>query len=63
MGADSHITPREIIRDFIELLDILFQNPKRNVAELMGSADFSYAKTPLEEQAADRLGEYAEFEL
>lgn len=63
VGADSHITPREIIRDFIELLDILFQNPKRNVAELMGSADFSYAKTPLEEQAADRLGEYAEFEL
>lgn len=63
VGADSHITPREIIRDFIELLDILFQNPKHNVAELMGSADFSYAKTPLEEQAADRLGEYAEFEL
>ncbi|MCC8060550.1 MAG: ATP-binding protein [Clostridiales bacterium] len=63
VGADSHITPREIIRDFIELLDILFQSPKRNVAELMGSADFSYAKTPLEEQAADRLGEYAEFEL
>ncbi|MCC8129847.1 MAG: ATP-binding protein [Clostridiales bacterium] len=63
VGADSHITPREIIRDFIELLDILYQNPGLDVAELMGSADFSYAKTPLEEQAADSLGEYAEFEL
>ncbi|MCC8139462.1 MAG: ATP-binding protein [Lachnospiraceae bacterium] len=63
VGADSHITPREIIRDFIELLDILYQNPKLKVAELMGSENFSYAKTPLEEQAADELGEYAEFTL
>ncbi|MCD8248460.1 MAG: ATP-binding protein, partial [Lachnospiraceae bacterium] len=63
MGADSHITPREIIRDFIELLDILYQNPRLKVAELMGSENFSYAKTPLEEQAAAELGEYAEFTL
>jgi len=63
VGADSHITPREIIRDFIELLDILYQNPAMSVAELMGSERFSYAKTPLEEQAAGNLGEYAEFEL
>ncbi|MCD8368789.1 MAG: ATP-binding protein [Clostridiales bacterium] len=63
VGANSHITPREIIRDFIELLDILFQNPRLDVASLMNSEDFSYAQTPLEEQAADHLGEYAEFTL
>ncbi|MCD8329164.1 MAG: ATP-binding protein, partial [Lachnospiraceae bacterium] len=63
VGADSHITPREIIRDFIELLDILFQNPALRVTELMNSEEFSYAKTPLEEQAADTLGDYAEFTL
>ncbi|MCD8054344.1 MAG: ATP-binding protein [Lachnospiraceae bacterium] len=63
VGADSHITPREIIRDFIELLDILFQNPALQVTELMNSEEFSYAKTPLEEQAADNLGDYAEFTL
>ncbi|MCD8077319.1 MAG: ATP-binding protein [Lachnospiraceae bacterium] len=63
VGADSHITPREIIRDFIELLDILFQNPALRVTELMNSEEFSYAKTPLEEQAADNLGDYAEFTL
>ncbi len=28
VGADSHLTPREVIRDFIELLDILYQNPE-----------------------------------
>ena len=27
VGADINITPREVIRDFIELLDLLFQNP------------------------------------
>ncbi len=63
VGANSHITPREIIRDFIELLDILFQNPRLDVASLMNSEDFSYAQTPLEEQATDHLGEYAEFTL
>ncbi len=63
VGADTHITPREIIRDFIELLDILYQNPGMGVAELMGSESFAYAKTPLEEQAGADLGQYAEFEL
>lgn len=37
MGADTHLTPREVIRDFIELLDILCQNPAANVAELLQS--------------------------
>ena len=35
VGADTHLTPREVIRDFIELLDILGQNPDANVAELL----------------------------
>ena len=37
VGADTHLTPREVIRDFIELLDILCQNPNANVAELLQS--------------------------
>lgn len=37
VGADTHLTPREAIRDFIELLDILCQNPDANVAELLQS--------------------------
>lgn len=35
VGADSHITPREIIRDFIELLDILYQHPEKTAGELL----------------------------
>ena len=34
VGADSHLTPREVIRDFIELLDIMCQNPTVSAADL-----------------------------
>ena len=45
IGADTNITPREVIRDFIELLDILYQNPEIPVAELLRSEEFTYAKS------------------
>lgn len=35
VGADSHLTPREVIRDFIELLDIMYQNPDASISELL----------------------------
>ena len=35
MGSDSHLTPREVIRDFIELLDIACQNPDLDIATLL----------------------------
>lgn len=61
VGADSHITPREIIRDFIEVLDILYQNPNLKVSELLGSGNFQYAKNEVEsEETSER---FAEFEL
>ena len=41
VGADTHLTPREVIRDFIELLDILCQNPSASIAELLGSEQFA----------------------
>ncbi|WP_035779642.1 ATP-binding protein [Butyrivibrio sp. MC2013] len=50
IGADSHITPREVIRDFIELLDILYQHPGLDVEALLSSDEFSYAKDPLAQQ-------------
>ena len=61
IGADSHITPREVIRDFIEVLDIVFQNPEVNVRELLGGQDFAYAQSEVMEEASDGL--FAEFEL
>ena len=41
VGATSHVTPREIIRDFIELLDILWQDPNQRVDELLRSDEFA----------------------
>ncbi|WP_165076877.1 MULTISPECIES: ATP-binding protein [unclassified Desulfovibrio] len=61
IGADEHITPREIIRDFIEVLDILYQNPKTDVRELLGSDAFIFAKNAVEE--APTAEQFAEFEV
>ena len=43
IGAEKNITPREVIRDFIELLNILYQNPDISIAELLGDDSFSFA--------------------
>lgn len=61
IGADTHITPREVIRDFIELLDIVCQNPGIQVADLLQSEQFAYAKAPIDEQAAGES--FVEFEI
>lgn len=36
LGAEEYMTPRELIRDYITLLNILYQNPERTFEELMG---------------------------
>lgn len=63
IGANEHITPREVIRDFIELLDIAVQNPGSSVRSLLQSDAFSYAK-PEEEERKDAIdSQFAEFTL
>ena len=34
----------EVIRDFIELLDIVYQNPRLDIAAIMGSESFEFSK-------------------
>ena len=53
IGADQNITPREVIRDFIELLDLLYQNPKMRITELISSEEFSYARSEAVSDEAD----------
>lgn len=62
IGSDSHITPREVIRDFIELLDIIYQNPNINISEFISSDSISYSKPAIEENSAAE-DEFAEFEI
>lgn len=61
IGADTHITPREVIRDFIEVLDIIYQNPGMKVRTLLGSDRFTYAQNAVQEETTH--GDFAEFEL
>ncbi len=62
IGADSNITPREVIRDFIELMNIVYQNPAINAAELMSSEKFSFAKA-VPEGSENTDEEFAEFDV
>lgn len=61
IGADTKITPREVIRDFIELLNIVHQNPEVDINALLGSEEFSYAKAQIDEETLEK--EYEEFEI
>ena len=63
IGADTNITPREVIRDFIELLNIICQNPHLNMTELLQSEGFEYTKAIPEGSEKATEQEYAEFEL
>ena len=57
-GADEMITPREIIRDYVSLLDLLLQNPDVSCHAIMGekkeaSASSAEAKASSEASASD----------
>lgn len=61
IGADTNITPREVIRDFIEMLDIVWQNSGTTIEDLLNSDQFSYT-----EQTAvsdKKTNDYTEFTL
>ena len=61
IGAEANITPREVIRDFIELLDLAYQNPDASIGELLGSEEFQYAKS--EAVSDETTDDYAEFTI
>ncbi|MGI6205337.1 MAG: ATP-binding protein [Anaerovoracaceae bacterium] len=63
VGADSHITPREIIRDFIEMLDLLYQNPEETPEHLLESGAFVTASGGNSTGQEKEENEFAEFRL
>ena len=65
VGADTHLTPREVIRDFIELLDIVCQNPGADVDALLKTDAFSGAvSAPAVAAGAQDVDDaYAEFTI
>lgn len=61
VGANELLTPREVVRDFLSVLNLLRQNPDATFHEIIGSDTFR----PSVEQDpdVDSGGEYAEFTL
>lgn len=64
VGAESHLTPREVIRDFIELLDIAFQNPGTAIGDLLGDrGETGPATTPQPHGPTRDEADFAEFTI
>ena len=61
IGADQNITPREVIRDFIELLDLMYQHPDTELAKLLESDEFTYTKSEAVSDETD--AKFAEFKI
>jgi len=61
IGADQNITPREVIRDYIELLDLIYQNPDLTISQLLKSDEFSYTKSEAVSDQTDQ--KYFEFTI
>lgn len=64
LGAEALLTPGEIVRDFVSVLNILQQNPKMTLSQLLQGGNFQPTATkPTVSQSAsaDEDGEYAEF--
>ena len=65
VGAQTHLTPREVIRDFIELLDIMYQNPETDMEALLTSSEFALVSSGGSSGEVDKPGDrnFAEFKI
>jgi transcriptional regulatory protein LevR len=62
LGAQELLTPREVVRDFISVLNILQQNPQLTFKELIQSSNFQPTRTG-KNSDVDENSEFAEFTL
>ena len=44
MGAEALLTPGEIVRDFISVLNILYQNPQITLNQIIHDSEFKPSK-------------------
>ena len=57
VGAYTNITPREVIRDFIELMNRLMSSPGETVTSVISSSGFAFSSAP----SGEGGDEFAEF--
>jgi len=58
IGAVQHITPREVIRDFIELLNLAYQRPGTRVGDILADG---FAFTQAQDDTLE--DDFAAFEI
>jgi hypothetical protein len=58
VGASTKLTPREIIRDFIEVMNLLLQNSNSSVEEILNNKGFSFTKTLQEDTIDDEFSTF-----
>lgn len=51
LGTDQMLTPREVVRDFVTMLNLLYQNPTLSFADLVNSDDFKVTTAPDDPEA------------
>lgn len=61
VGSGISVTPREIIRDFIEILNILLQNPDKGMKDIIGDKSVKLSENIESEEQIH--SEFADFEL
>ena len=62
IGAEKLITPREVIRDYIEILDIMYQEKDVTVSDIIGKGIIGMTAKASDEEN-DTEDEFAEFEI
>jgi hypothetical protein len=63
VGADTHLTPREVIRDFVELLDILYQTPSLTIEQILGSQQLPSQTPDATADGGASSSQFAEFDI
>ncbi len=61
MGANTHLTPREVSEDWIGVLDFMLQYPNMTVSDILGNKNFTYAQPELEQHTIP--DEFEEFDV
>src|SRR5690606_6591759 len=51
LGAAQLMTPRDVVRDFISVLNLLHQNPGVSFASIVGGTDFTVTRTEADPEA------------
>jgi hypothetical protein len=62
LGAEELLTPREVVRDFLSLLNLVRQNASVSFAQLVHGAEFQPTRPSPDPDGADN-GQFAEFTL